>query len=133
MTKFGEVPGAVPRPGSDLSVSGSESVPPPGGPSTGPAAQAEQPLSGPLTFQHSPHWRTVASGGRGVIPLSADDVTSARYLTVREVASTLRVSNMTVYRLINAGELPAVRVGKSFRLREDDVNRYLADRYTQAG
>jgi excisionase family DNA binding protein len=68
-----------------------------------------------------------------VIPLSADDVTSARYLTVREVAGTLRVSNMTVYRLINAGDLPAVRVGKSFRLREDDVNRYLADRYTQAG
>jgi excisionase family DNA binding protein len=68
-----------------------------------------------------------------VIPLSADDVTSARYLTVREVASTLRVSNMTVYRLINGGDLPAVRVGKSFRLREDDVNRYLADRYTQTG
>jgi len=40
---------------------------------------------------------------------------------------------MTVYRLINAGDLPALRVGKSFRLREDDVNRYLADRYTQAG
>ncbi|HLX87981.1 MAG TPA: helix-turn-helix domain-containing protein [Acidimicrobiales bacterium] len=54
-------------------------------------------------------------------------------MTVREVAATLRVSNMTVYRLINAGELPAVRVGKSFRLREDDVNRYLAERYTQAG
>ncbi|HXQ60110.1 MAG TPA: helix-turn-helix domain-containing protein [Acidimicrobiales bacterium] len=70
---------------------------------------------------------------RGVIPLSSDDATSARYLTVREVASTLRVSNMTVYRLINAGDLPAVRVGKSFRLREDDVNRYLSDRYTQAG
>ncbi|HML00942.1 MAG TPA: excisionase family DNA-binding protein [Acidimicrobiales bacterium] len=52
---------------------------------------------------------------------------------MREVAATLRVSNMTVYRLINAGELPAVRVGKSFRLREDDVNRYLAARYTQAG
>jgi excisionase family DNA binding protein len=68
-----------------------------------------------------------------VIPLSSDDATSARYLTVREVAGTLRVSNMTVYRLINGGELPAVRVGKSFRLREDDVNRYLSDRYTQAG
>jgi excisionase family DNA binding protein len=40
---------------------------------------------------------------------------------------------MTVYRLINGGDLPAVRVGKSFRLREDDVNRYLSDRYTQAG
>jgi excisionase family DNA binding protein len=70
---------------------------------------------------------------RGVIPLTTEDITSARYLTVREVASTLRVSNMTVYRLINGGELPAVRVGKSFRLLEDDVNRYLADRYTQAG
>ena len=68
-----------------------------------------------------------------MIPLSANEGTSARYLTVREVASTLRVSNMTVYRLINAGELPAVRVGKSFRLREDDVDRYLAARYTQAG
>ena len=68
-----------------------------------------------------------------MIPLSANEGTSARYLTVREVASMLRVSNMTVYRLINAGELPAVRVGKSFRLREDDVDRYLAARYTQAG
>jgi len=69
---------------------------------------------------------------RGVIPLT-DDIISARYLTVREVADTLRVSNMTVYRLINSGGLPAVRVGKSFRLLEDDVNRYLADRYTRAG
>jgi excisionase family DNA binding protein len=67
-----------------------------------------------------------------VIPLT-EDITSTRYLTVREVASTLRVSSMTVYRLINSGDLRAVRVGKSFRLREDDVNRYLADRYTQVG
>lgn len=68
-----------------------------------------------------------------MIPLERDDATAARYLTVREVAGTLRVSNMTVYRLINAGDLPAVRIGKSFRLREDDVNRYLSERYTQAG
>ncbi|HVL92938.1 MAG: helix-turn-helix domain-containing protein [Acidimicrobiales bacterium] len=50
-----------------------------------------------------------------------------------EVAATLRVSNMTVYRIISAGDLPAVRVGKSYRLREDDVDKFLADRYTQAG
>jgi excisionase family DNA binding protein len=43
------------------------------------------------------------------------------------------VSNMTVYRLINAGELAAVRIGKSYRLRDDDVDKYLAARYTQAG
>ena len=52
------------------------------------------------------------------------------FLTVAEVASMLRVSNMTVYRLINAGELPAVRVGKSYRLTEADVDGYLSGRYT---
>lgn len=57
----------------------------------------------------------------------------ARFLTVSEVAQALRVSNMTVYRLINAGELPALRVGRSFRLREEDVDKYLSDRYTEAG
>jgi excisionase family DNA binding protein len=56
-----------------------------------------------------------------------------RFLTVAEVARMLRVSNMTVYRLVNGGELPAVRIGKSYRLREDDVDKYIADRYTQAG
>ncbi len=56
-----------------------------------------------------------------------------RFLTVAEVAAQLRVSTMTVYRLIKAGELPAMRVGKSYRLREDDVDRFLADGFTAAG
>jgi len=40
---------------------------------------------------------------------------------------------MTVYRLIKGGDLRAVRVGKSFRLREDDVDAFIARQYTQAG
>ena len=40
---------------------------------------------------------------------------------------------MTVYRLIKSGELPAVRVGKSFRVREEDLDAYLARQYTEAG
>lgn len=48
------------------------------------------------------------------------------FLTVSEVAGRLRVSTMTVYRLINAGQLPAVRVGRSFRLRPRDLDGYLA-------
>ena len=56
-----------------------------------------------------------------------------RFLTVAEVASQLRVSTMTVYRLIKAGQLAAVRVGKSYRVREDDVDKYLARTYTEAG
>ena len=53
----------------------------------------------------------------------------ARFLTPAEVADLLRVSSMTVYRLIKAGDMAAVRVGKSYRVREDDVDRYLASRY----
>ncbi|HLN18366.1 MAG TPA: helix-turn-helix domain-containing protein [Acidimicrobiales bacterium] len=56
-----------------------------------------------------------------------------RFLTVGEVATALRVSNMTVYRLINSGDLPAVRIGRSFRLREEDLDQYLAARLTRAG
>ena len=49
-------------------------------------------------------------------------------LTVTEVANAMRVSNMTVYRLIKSGELPAVRVGKNYRLRETDLERFLEER-----
>jgi excisionase family DNA binding protein len=48
-----------------------------------------------------------------------------RLLMVREVAELMRVSNMTVYRLIKAGDLPALRVGKNFRIRRSDVECYL--------
>jgi len=51
-----------------------------------------------------------------------------RLLTVMEVAALMRVSNMTVYRLIKAGQLAALRVGKNYRIRESDVHRYLSDR-----
>ena len=57
----------------------------------------------------------------------------ARFMTVAEVAQIMRVSTMTVYRLIKAGDLPSLRVGKSYRIREDDLDRYLASRYTEAG
>ena len=49
-------------------------------------------------------------------------------MTVAEVAAAMRVSNMTVYRLIRSGELPALRVGKNYRLRESDVERFLTER-----
>lgn len=49
-------------------------------------------------------------------------------LTVGEVASVMRVSNMTVYRLIKAGQLGAIRVGKNYRIRRSDVDRYLNER-----
>jgi len=46
-------------------------------------------------------------------------------LTAAEVADLLRVSTMTVYRLIRRGELPAVRVGRNYRVREQDLHAFL--------
>ncbi|MTV24437.1 helix-turn-helix domain-containing protein [Nitriliruptoraceae bacterium ZYF776] len=50
-----------------------------------------------------------------------------RLLTAAEVADQLRVSTMTIYRLIRRGELAAVRVGRNYRVRAGDLERYLAD------
>jgi excisionase family DNA binding protein len=43
-------------------------------------------------------------------------LTSARFLTIFEAATILRVSKQTVYRLVRAGDLEAIRVGRSFRI-----------------
>jgi excisionase family DNA binding protein len=56
-----------------------------------------------------------------------------RFLTVAEVADLMRVSTMTVYRLIKAGDMAAVRVGRSYRIPDSEVDRYLEARFTQAG
>ena len=56
-----------------------------------------------------------------------------KFLTVAEVATAMRVSKMTVYRLVHSGELTAVRVGKSFRVPEKAVHEYLRNAYFDAG
>jgi excisionase family DNA binding protein len=47
-------------------------------------------------------------------------------LTVGEVCDAMRVSNMTVYRLIKSGDLRAIRLGKAYRVLESEVERYLS-------
>ena len=56
-----------------------------------------------------------------------------RLLTVREVADVMRVSTMTVYRLIRSGELSATRVGKHFRIPIRDLEGYLESQSTRGG
>ena len=60
-------------------------------------------------------------------------LSKVQFLTVAEVAAMMRVSKMTVYRLVHAGELPAVRVGRSFRVPEVAVHGYLENAYFDAG
>ena len=64
---------------------------------------------------------------------NSGDISEVKFLTVAEVATVMRVSKMTVYRLVHSGELPAVRVGRSFRVPEDAVNEYLRKSFFQTG
>ena len=61
------------------------------------------------------------------------NVADVKFLTVAEVAQIMRVSKMTVYRMVHAAELPAVRVGRSFRVPEKAVHDYLRDSFIEAG
>jgi len=67
-------------------------------------------------------------------PHPADaSLSQVKFLTVAEVAALMRVSKMTVYRLVHSGELTAVRVGRSFRVPEKAVHDYLRDAFIEAG
>jgi excisionase family DNA binding protein len=71
---------------------------------------------------------SASRGGSSQQPLAATS-----FLTVAEVAALMRVSKMTVYRLVHGGNLPAVRVGRSFRVPESAVRDYLATPYFDEG
>jgi excisionase family DNA binding protein len=53
-------------------------------------------------------------------------LTTRSLLTVAQVAKVLRVSNMTVYRLIKSGKRSASRLGKNDRIRESELGPFLA-------
>lgn len=76
-----------------------------------------------------------SAGSKSVRDAGSADGQQARtqFLTVAEVASLMRVSKMTVYRLVHNGELPAVRVGRSFRVHAKAVHDMLETSYFDAG
>ncbi|GAB3306237.1 excisionase family DNA-binding protein [Epidermidibacterium keratini] len=61
----------------------------------------------------------------------SEGVSAVKFLTVAEVAAMMRVSKMTVYRLVHSGELTAMRVGRSFRVPEKAVHDYLDNAYIE--
>ncbi|NED94567.1 helix-turn-helix domain-containing protein [Phytoactinopolyspora alkaliphila] len=71
----------------------------------------------------------MTTSGPGATP--GKPLGEVRFLTVAEVATAMRVSKMTVYRLVHAGTLPAVQVGRSFRIPESAVHEYLHNSYVQ--
>ena len=67
------------------------------------------------------------------MPNDVSELRDISFLTVAEVAAIMRVSKMTVYRLVHSGVLPSVRVGRSFRVPERAVNDYLRGAFPSTG
>lgn len=65
-------------------------------------------------------------------PRAEGKLAEVRFLTVAEVAELMRVSKMTVYRLVHAGDLTAVRVGRSFRVPAHAVHEYLQGAFQES-
>lgn len=55
-----------------------------------------------------------------------------KFLTVAEVAEMMRVSKMTVYRLVHSGQLQAVRVGRSFRVPANAVDKFIDGSFVES-
>lgn len=53
------------------------------------------------------------------------------FLTTEEVLEYLQVNLRTVYRLIKAGKIPAVRVGRQWRFRKSDIDAWLDSQQTR--
>ena len=55
------------------------------------------------------------------------------FLTTEEVLEYLQVNLRTVYRLIKAGKIPAVRVGRQWRFRKRDIDAWLDSQRPRGG
>ena len=65
-----------------------------------------------------------------VVPLNLP--TDEVFLTTEEVLEYLQVNLRTVYRLIKAGKIPAVRVGRQWRFRKRDIDAWLDSQKTRS-
>jgi len=62
--------------------------------------------------------------------MSDDSVTSpAHLLTIREVAGYCQVDEKTIRRWIEAGNMPAFKLGRQWRVAEKDLRRFLNERW----
>lgn len=96
--------------------------------------EADEPTRAESTVNYmSTSEQRPAASARSAKVDRVESVSGVRFLTVAEVAASMRVSKMTVYRMVHSGELAAVRVGRSFRVPEKAVHDYLENAFIQTG
>lgn len=52
-------------------------------------------------------------------------MTTEQYYSIEEVAKTLKVAYLTVYRWVRAKKLFAHKAGKQYRIKKDDIDNFL--------
>lgn len=51
-----------------------------------------------------------------------------KLLTINEITEILKVSKLTIYRYIKAGKLPAIKIGRDYRIKQNDFNKLLENK-----
>lgn len=64
----------------------------------------------------------------------SDSKENSKIMTVSEVAEYLRISEVTTYKLVQSGSIPGFKIGRSWRVKLDDLLEYIdkkkGERYT---
>ena len=61
------------------------------------------------------------------------NTSESEILTIKEVAEFLKVTERTIYRLAAAKQIPAFKVGGTWRFRATDIDGWIADQSKKAG
>ncbi|UQI38945.1 methylation-associated defense system helix-turn-helix domain-containing protein MAD1 [Vreelandella venusta] len=56
---------------------------------------------------------------------------SDHILTVKDVASYLKLNERTVYRMATASKIPAFKVGTSWRFKKEEIDSWIAQQHNQ--
>ncbi len=57
--------------------------------------------------------------------MSMNPNSTEQFYTLKEVAERLHVSRMTVYRYVKTKKLPAYKIGRDFRIKDEDLNTFI--------
>jgi len=52
-------------------------------------------------------------------------VSEKEIMTISQVAKYLQISEITTYRLIQEGKIPAFKVGRGWRIKREDLNEFI--------
>ena len=48
-----------------------------------------------------------------------------QYFSIKEIASTFKVAYLTVYRWVQSKKLPALKAGKQYRIKREDLDKFM--------